>query len=203
MSLAALVTMLQTVLTLLTLVQAHPEIEQSIRDTIFQIAEQAITEATAALSDVPIEVMRTPKKAATSKPVPVQPNPPAQPAPIIPKIPTVVIPPAVQNTIVTAQESVEYQGYHVTITITIPLAGGTIHGSFSGDCNGTINGTYAGGNGGAISGSASGTCTVLYVPVPISGGFTGTVNRSQRSVTLVGSGDLANLADQGELTLNY
>ena len=40
----------------------------------------------------------------------------------------------------TATRSISYQGYSVTITITVPKNGGKITGRISGDCNGDITG---------------------------------------------------------------
>ena len=53
MSLAAVVALLQAALMLLTLVQAHPELGQSVRDNALQISQQAIVQATAALAASP------------------------------------------------------------------------------------------------------------------------------------------------------
>src|ERR1700680_3378562 len=50
MSLVAIVSLLQTALLLLTLVSAHPELPQSMRDTATQVAQQAIAQATTAIS---------------------------------------------------------------------------------------------------------------------------------------------------------
>lgn len=50
MSIAAVVSLLQTALVLLTLVTGHPELPQSLRDTAAQVAQQAITQAMIALS---------------------------------------------------------------------------------------------------------------------------------------------------------
>lgn len=51
MPLTAVISLLQTALVLLTLVSGHPEISQSLRDATTQVAQQAITQATLALSD--------------------------------------------------------------------------------------------------------------------------------------------------------
>jgi len=50
MSLASLIVLLQTVLSLLTLVNSNPSLPQSLRDNAQQVAQQAITQATSALS---------------------------------------------------------------------------------------------------------------------------------------------------------
>jgi alpha-galactosidase len=53
MPLAGVVALLQSALMLLTLVAAHPEFPQSVRDNANQVAQQAITQATAALAANP------------------------------------------------------------------------------------------------------------------------------------------------------
>ena len=64
----------------------------------------------------------------------------------------------------------EYAGenHTVSVSLTFPLEGGSVTGSFSGDCDGSIKGTYAGGDNGAISGSAKGSCGFVF---PASGSF--------------------------------
>ena len=54
MSLAAAVGLLQAVLMLLTLVQAHPEFGQAVRENALQVSERAITAATTALAAAPL-----------------------------------------------------------------------------------------------------------------------------------------------------
>ncbi|OGG76843.1 hypothetical protein A3B35_01985 [Candidatus Kaiserbacteria bacterium RIFCSPLOWO2_01_FULL_54_24] len=88
----------------------------------------------------------------------------------------------------------------VTVTLTFPLEGGAVSGSFSGDCDGNIKGTYAGGNGGAISGTGKGSCAFV---IPASGQFSGTVNQSTKSVPVSGSGSAAGFSGEGSLTLTY
>ena len=50
MSLASIVLMLQTALSLLVLVNSNPSLPQSMRDNAQQVAQQAITQATAAIA---------------------------------------------------------------------------------------------------------------------------------------------------------
>ena len=88
----------------------------------------------------------------------------------------------------------------VTVSLTFPLEGGAVTGSFSGDCDGNIKGTYAGGNGGAISGKGSGSCAFV---LPASGTFSGTVNQSSKTVPVTGSGSAAGFSGSGSLTLTY
>jgi PKD repeat protein len=53
MSLAAIVALLQAALMLLTIVSSHPELPQSVRENASMVAQQAITQATAALAANP------------------------------------------------------------------------------------------------------------------------------------------------------
>lgn len=95
----------------------------------------------------------------------------------------------------------EYGGENrsVSVSMHIPLAGGEVTGSFSGDCDGTIKGTYAGG-GGSIRGSGKGSCAFV---IPASGNFSGTVNESSKTVPVRGSGSAAGFSGEGSLTLTY
>lgn len=88
----------------------------------------------------------------------------------------------------------------VTISLTFPLEGGAVTGSFSGDCDGNIKGTYAGGNGGAISGTGKGSCAFVF---PASGKFSGTVNTASKTVPVHGSGSVPGFSGEGDLTLTY
>lgn len=96
----------------------------------------------------------------------------------------------------------EYGGEQrsVTVTMTFPLEGGVVTGSFSGDCDGNIKGTYAGGNGGAISGTGKGSCAFV---MPASGSFSGTVNQTSKTVPVHGSGSVPGFSGEGDLTLKY
>ena len=96
----------------------------------------------------------------------------------------------------------EYGGENrsVTFTMNIPLEGGAVSGSFSGDCDGTIKGTFAGGDSGAISGTGKGSCAFV---IPASGSFSGSVNQSAKTVPISGSGSAAGFSGSGSLTLTY
>jgi len=96
----------------------------------------------------------------------------------------------------------EYDGENksVTVTLTFPLEGGVVTGSFSGECDGNIKGKFAGGNGGAISGTGKGKCAWI---LPASGNFSGTVNTSSKTVPIHGSGSAAGFSGEGDLTLTY
>lgn len=88
----------------------------------------------------------------------------------------------------------------VSVSISFPLEGGPVTGTFSGDCDGNIKGTYAGGDGGAISGKASGSCAFI---MPASGRFSGTVNHGSKTVPVSGEGSAAGFSGKGSLTLRY
>ena len=87
----------------------------------------------------------------------------------------------------------------VTVSISFPLKGGEVTGSFSGDCDGNIKGTFAGGNGGVISGNAKGSCAFV---LPASSEFSGTVNQTSKTVPVSGHGSAAGFSGEGSLTLS-
>ena len=70
MSLAAAATLLQTALVLLALMQAHPEFPQSARDNAIAVAQNAIQQATTALTSAP---KSTSSGIVFSAPTPIQP----------------------------------------------------------------------------------------------------------------------------------
>jgi hypothetical protein len=88
----------------------------------------------------------------------------------------------------------------VTVSMSFPLEGGAVTGSFTGDCEGSIKGTYAGGDGGAISGKGSGKCAFV---VPASGEFNGTVSHGGKTVNINGTGRALGQEKSGSLTLSY
>ena len=105
----------------------------------------------------------------------------------------------IKNTI-EAKGSFNYDKYNVTLTLTIPLDGGKVTGSFDGSCNGSIQGNYDGEEGGVISGEAKGSCALV---IPASGKFSGTVSQSSKSVPISGTGTFAGISGDGSLTLSY
>lgn len=88
----------------------------------------------------------------------------------------------------------------VSVSLTFPLEGGAVTGTFSGDCDGNIKGTFAGDNGGTISGTAKGSCGFI---LPASGSFAGTVNTASKTVNVSGEGSAAGFSGKGSLTLGY
>lgn len=96
-----------------------------------------------------------------------------------------------------------YKGYDVTITFNVPLAGGTVTGSVSGTCEGTVKGTFGGQNGGAISGRMSGVCAPFFVNIPSSAEFSGTVNKTGKTVPISFTGKGGGITHEGSMTLVY
>ncbi len=101
---------------------------------------------------------------------------------------------------VTAVGAYEYKGYAVTITLSVPLNGGAVNGTVSGTCEGPIKGSYAGG---AITGNMSGVCAPFFVSIPASAEFTGSVNKSAKTVPVSFNGRGGGLSHEGSTTLTY
>jgi hypothetical protein len=74
MSLASAVVLLQTALTLLTLVNANPSLPQAMRDHATAVAEQAISEAHAALAAQGASVQAAPVNASSTQTVSLAPS---------------------------------------------------------------------------------------------------------------------------------
>lgn len=99
---------------------------------------------------------------------------------------------------VNASGTYSYKGYDVNVTMNIPLNGGAVTGIVSGTCDGRVNGTY--GNG-AISGTLSGVCSPFFVNIPSSADFTGSVNKSGKTVPISFNGRGAGFTHEGAMTL--
>lgn len=97
----------------------------------------------------------------------------------------------------------EFKGNSVTITMNIPLAGGNVTGTVSGTCEGSVKGTYNGKQGGAISGKMSGVCAPFFVNIPASADFSGTVNKTGKSVPITFNGTGGGFSHEGSMTLAY
>ena len=69
-----------------------------------------------------------------------------------------------KKTVVTAKGSFSYKDYSSDVTLDIPLEGGEVTGSFSGDCSGRIRGSFTGGSDGKISGKAFGNLQAIMEP---------------------------------------
>lgn len=97
----------------------------------------------------------------------------------------------------------EYKGYSVTVTVHIPLGGGTVTGSVSGTCEGSMKGTYNGQNNGAISASMSGVCSPFFVNIPASAEWSGTVRKTGKAVPISFTGRGGGMTHEGSMTLTY
>lgn len=97
----------------------------------------------------------------------------------------------------------EYKGYTVNITTNIPLDGGSVTGSVSGTCEGQVTGTYDGRNNGVISGKMMGACSPFFINVPASADFSGSVNKSGKTVPFHFTGNGAGITHEGSMTLTY
>ncbi len=97
----------------------------------------------------------------------------------------------------------DYKGYSVTITANIPLEGGAVTGTVSGTCEGSVRGTYNGQSNGVISGTMSGVCAPFFVNIPASADFTGTVNKSGKTVPINFTGKGGGFSHEGSMVLSY
>lgn len=104
---------------------------------------------------------------------------------------------------VVATGSYEHKGYTVVVTMNVPLGGGTVTGTVSGECDGKVTGTYDGKQGGAISGDLKGVCSPFFVSVPASANFSGTVNKTGKTVQYGFNGASAGFSHQGSMTLMF
>lgn len=96
-----------------------------------------------------------------------------------------------------------YKDYAVTVTANIPLAGGTVTGTVSGTCEGSWKGTYSGSNNRVISAKMAGVCAPFFINIPASAQFTGTVNKTGKTVPLSFTGKGGGLTHEGAMTLTY
>lgn len=104
----------------------------------------------------------------------------------------------------TATGTYTYEGHTATLTLHIPLEGGTVTGTMSGACDGTVkNGTFSGQNGGAISGKIAGSCDPFVAKIPASATFGGTVNKDAKSVPIRFTGSGAGVTHDGSMSLSY
>ncbi len=96
-----------------------------------------------------------------------------------------------------------YNSHSITVTATIPLGGGAVTGSFSGTCEGTLNGNYNGQPNGAITGTMAGACSPFFVNIPASAVFSGTVNKTGKTVPMSFNGQGGGMKHEGSMTLSY
>ena len=104
---------------------------------------------------------------------------------------------------VAATGTYSYKGYDVTVTMNIPLEGGAVTGSVSGTCEGRVKGTFSGQNNGVISGNLSGACSPFFVNIPAGAEFSGTVNKTGKTVPISFTGRGGGLTHEGAMTLQF
>lgn len=107
------------------------------------------------------------------------------------------------HTTVQATGPYSYEGHSISMSINIPLQGGKVTGTVSGDCTGKVTGSYDGNNNGVISGNINGYCEVTVIPVPAKATFQGTVNKESKTVPISFEGNAAGFTHSGSLSLSY
>lgn len=105
--------------------------------------------------------------------------------------------------VVTATGPYSYKDYSITMTAQIPLEGGEVTGSVSGDCSGKVTGTYNGENGGSITGKLAGACNVFFVNVPAKATFSGVVNKDSKTVPITFQGSGGGFSHEDSMSLAY
>lgn len=96
-----------------------------------------------------------------------------------------------------------YKDNSITMTANIPLEGGAVTGTVSGDCNGKVTGSFDGANNGVISGKLNGTCTIFFVNVPASATYSGVVNKDNKTVPISFNGSGGGFSHQDSMSLAY
>lgn len=104
---------------------------------------------------------------------------------------------------VTATGVYSYKDYSVTVTMNIPLEGGSVTGSMSGTCAGPVKGNFSGQNNGVISGTITGGCSPFVVNIPASADFSGTVNKESEVVPINFTGRGGGFTKQDSMSLSY
>ncbi len=97
----------------------------------------------------------------------------------------------------------EFKGNSVTITANIPLGGGAVTGTVSGTCDGIVKGTFSGQNNGAISGTMNGACAPFFINIPSSAEFSGTVNKTGKTVPFSFTGRGGGFSKNDSMSLKY
>ncbi len=110
---------------------------------------------------------------------------------------------SLDNDVVTATGPYSYKDYSINMTVQIPLEGGAVNGTISGDCNGKVTGSYDGTEGGSISGKMAGACNVFFVNVPASATFGGVVNKTSKTVPISFQGSGGGFSHSDSMSLAY
>jgi hypothetical protein len=104
---------------------------------------------------------------------------------------------------VTATGVYSYKDYDVNITAHIPLGGGAVTGSVSGACDGKVTGSFDGNNNGVLSGKLTGSCDPFFIKIPAGADYTGSVNKTGRTVPFSFTGKGGGITHQGSTTLTW
>jgi hypothetical protein len=104
---------------------------------------------------------------------------------------------------VTATGTYNYKDFSVSVTLQVPLKGGSVTGTVSGSCQGKAQGTYSGQDGGAITGTMTGSCNPFIINIPASATFGGPVNKGGKVIPVSFSGRGAGITHDGAMTLTY
>ncbi len=104
---------------------------------------------------------------------------------------------------VTATGPYSYKDYSITMTANIPLEGGSVTGTVSGDCSGKVTGSFDGQNNGIISGKLAGACNPFFVNIPASATFSGIVNKDSKTVPISFQGSGGGFTHEGSMILSY
>ena len=96
-----------------------------------------------------------------------------------------------------------YKSFDVTVTANIPLKGGAVTGSVSGTCEGQVKGNYDGKPNGVISGAMTGVCAPFFVNIPAGANYSGSVNKTGKSVPINFTGRGAGITHEGAMVLTY
>ncbi len=103
---------------------------------------------------------------------------------------------------VTATGTYTHKGYTVAVVMNIPLKGGSLTGSVSDTCDGNVRGTFVAGNG-TVGGTMSGVCSPFFVNIPAGADYTGTLNKTTKTVTINFTGRGGGFSHSGTMTLVY
>lgn len=104
---------------------------------------------------------------------------------------------------VTATGPYSYKDYSITMTANIPLEGGEVTGSITGDCSGKVTGSFDGQDNGVISGKLAGACNPFIVNIPASANFSGIVNKDSKTVPISFEGSGGGFSHNGSMSLSY
>jgi hypothetical protein len=78
-----------------------------------------------------------------------------------------------------------------------------VTGSVSGTCEGRVKGTFNGQPNGAISGTLSGVCSPFFINIPASAEFSGTVNKTGKTVPIEFTGKGGGITHEGAMSMTY